>query len=197
MGLATIASIVGIASGINNLRNSRKAPQVGQEAAAISDPAIEDRPQFRNWVLQNWPGMSKFDPKAVERDPGYQFQLQEGISNIDRAASAAGMLRSGTRLEDLTKFSSGLASDYVQKQFERNMRLMGMAGQFGGFTTGSPAAAGQAVLQGDQNGWARENSALGQIGASFQQLSRMPNIFGNTGNYGTIDPTQAGSGLPY
>ena len=55
-----------------------------------------------NELLQN--------PSSITSTPGYQFAYNQGLEAVNRTAAAKGMLGSGNRLYDLTKFGQGLAS---------------------------------------------------------------------------------------
>jgi hypothetical protein len=208
--ISTIAAVAGIAGSAVSIRNGIRAGRsnpggttdAGAAAAAAADPAAAERGRYQDWLRTNFQSLIAPDMESIKKDPAYQFQMGEGINNIDRAASASGLLRSGTRLEDLTKFSSGLASSFAQQKFMNNMGVLDRMSLLGGFSTGSPAAAGQAILQGEQNNVARQNNGWTQVGQGLQVLDRnLPNLRnwfqGGGSNYGTIDPTQAGSDLPY
>jgi len=55
-----------------------------------------------NALLQN--------PSSITDTPGYKFAYNQGLEAVNRTAAAKGMLGSGNRLYDLTKFGQGLAS---------------------------------------------------------------------------------------
>lgn len=46
---------------------------------------------------------------AFRTDPGYQFQMDQGLDALDRRAASRGMLQSGNTNLDTLKFSQGLA----------------------------------------------------------------------------------------
>lgn len=50
------------------------------------------------------------DPSSVADTPAYKFAFNQGMEGVNRTAAAKGMLGSGNRLYDLTKFGQGLAS---------------------------------------------------------------------------------------
>lgn len=47
---------------------------------------------------------------ALEKIPGYQFALDQGLQGLDRTANARGMLKSGNNTIDILKFAQGLAN---------------------------------------------------------------------------------------
>ena len=50
------------------------------------------------------------NPSSIESQPGYQFAYNQGLEAVNRTAAAKGMLGSGNRLYELTKYGQGLAS---------------------------------------------------------------------------------------
>lgn len=57
---------------------------------------------------------------GIEDNPAYKFQLGQGMDAIEGSAAAGGNLRSGRTLKALTEFSQGLASNQIDKEFNRN-----------------------------------------------------------------------------
>ncbi|MFP5504939.1 MAG: hypothetical protein ACLGH6_01955, partial [Gammaproteobacteria bacterium] len=53
-------------------------------------------------------------------DPGYQFELGQGLAAVEGSAAARGMLRSGRTLKDLTAYAQGLASTRAGEAFQRD-----------------------------------------------------------------------------
>ena len=85
-------------------------------------------------------------------DPGYQFQLQEGLNAIDAGAASKGMLTSGSTIKAEQKFGQGLADQSFQNYYTR---LNGLANQ--GYTANAQggqnligAAGGQAAIANQQ-----------------------------------------------
>lgn len=123
-----------------------------------------------------------------QESPAYQFALQEGLSSIERAAAAKGMLQSGQTLEDLTKY----ASDYASQQFQNyyNSRV-GQARDLAnlGFTGGqalSTLRAGQAdqlagIGMQSAEGLANLQSVLGQglAGLGQSQAGNITDLYGS------------------
>lgn len=56
---------------------------------------------------------------GIEDDPFYQFQLQQGLENVQGSAAAGGSLQSGRTLKAITEFSQGLASQQAQQALQR------------------------------------------------------------------------------
>jgi hypothetical protein len=85
-----------------------------------------------------------YTPEEVQAklmaQPGVQFQYQQGLDAIQRAASAKGMLNSGRLLQSLADYGQGLAS---QQYGETLSRLAGLAGMGQASATGQASAFGQ------------------------------------------------------
>lgn len=69
----------------------------------------------------NAPGLAKFTGADLAKDPGYQFQMQQGTDAIMNQRSAMGGVLSGGTLKDLTSFSQGLAGTTFDDAWKRFM----------------------------------------------------------------------------
>jgi hypothetical protein len=58
-----------------------------------------------------------FNPSTVSQDPAYQFQLQQGLQAVQRAAAAGGTLNSGGTLKALTQYGQGVAASYENQDY--------------------------------------------------------------------------------
>lgn len=107
-----------------------------------------------------------FTMADMETDPGYQFDLQQGLQAVQRSAAAQGTLSSGGTLKSIANYTKGLASEEVNNAYNRYVtnqnnqfnRLSAMA------TLGSNAAAtltGAAQNQGNQVGTTLVNTTIG------------------------------------
>jgi hypothetical protein len=70
----------------------------------------------------NAPGMAE-----LEQSPGYQARMKAGTDAILRNKSAAGLLRTGGTLKDLTQFGQDFASHEYDKVYNRAMGEYGTA----------------------------------------------------------------------
>ena len=72
--------------------------------------------------LQPWntPFVAR-DPSQIANDPAYQFQLQQGLQGIERSAAAKGTLLTGGTLKAITGYGQGLASQYNDKYYGRDV----------------------------------------------------------------------------
>jgi hypothetical protein len=60
-----------------------------------------------------------FNPSDLENDPGYQFQLAEGMKAIQNSAAAKGGLGAGGTMKSLANYNQGLAGTSFQNAYSR------------------------------------------------------------------------------
>lgn len=158
--LGNIGPLYGLGRTIsgNNMPNMGEMINYGREAGVMADPFASQRGQYQQQMQQ-----LMTDPSSIEGTPGYQFRLGQGINAIDRSAAARGMLNSGNRLYDLENYAQGLASAEYDNQLNRLMTLSGA-------TTGSPAAAGQALMQGVTSGYNMQDDRYGDMMEALSHL---------------------------
>lgn len=60
-----------------------------------------------------------FDPTDLTKDPGYQFQLQQGDQGVARAAAARGQANSGNLSTALSQYNQGLAGTTYNNAYNR------------------------------------------------------------------------------
>ncbi len=119
--------------------------------------------------------LEPFDNSKFEESPAYQFNLSEGMEAINKSAAAKGRYYAPATLQDIGKFSQGLASNEFQNAFnnyratqdDQFSRLFGVAnsGQNAAAQTGTfgAQAAGQ---MGDAAMGAGNARASGIVGAT-------------------------------
>lgn len=69
------------------------------------------------------------DPNAVQQSAAYKFRVGQGQEALNRQLAAKGMLNSGNRLMELTKYGQDMASQEYENQYGR---LSGLLGQYMG-----------------------------------------------------------------
>lgn len=96
------------------------------------------------------------DQATLEKTPGYQFNLTQGLKSVQNGAAARGLGTSGASLKGAATFATGLADSTYQNQFNNANtnqtnaynRLMGLAslGESAGAQTGAYATqTGQSI----------------------------------------------------
>ena len=80
-----------------------------------------------------------------QTDPGYQFQMQQGLRAVDAGAASQGMLRSGATLKAEDTFGQGLAEQDFTNYYNRlfNLSALGETAAAGG--SASAVAAGNSA----------------------------------------------------
>jgi hypothetical protein len=107
------------------------------------------------------------DQETLEKTPGYQFNLTQGLKATQNSAAARGLGTSGAALKGAATFATGLADSTYQNQFNLENtnrtnaynRLMGVA-QLGANAAAQTGQAGTAAAQGA--GQAYQNAATAQ-----------------------------------
>lgn len=190
MTLGTVASVVGIAGGLNSLfgggSGSSSQLQAGTHAAAnAADPFGPYRDLFGGTLARNFGQLTTFDPDQIKTDPAYQFQLQQGTNAVNRGAAAQGTLGSGNRLIALQELGQGLASNFEDKAWQRQMQTLGYLGNFSGASNGNMGAAGNILDNGAANQYGAFGSGLNSLASGLGGLSKnwggLGSIFGGGG----------------
>ena len=142
--------------------------------------------------------MRDFSLADFEKDPGYQFRMDEGMRGVEGSAAARGGLLSGAAMKAIQKYGQGFASNEFGNAFNRDSanktnnynRLAGMvntgqgatnqvtnaAAQFGQNTASNNAAMGNAQAAGaigQANAWTQ---GIGGAVNSMQQNELMKMI---------------------
>jgi len=105
----------------------------------------------------------KMDQATLEKTPGYQFNLQQGLKSTQNSAAARGLGNSGAALKGAASYATGLADSTYQNQFNNAVtnqtnaynRLMGLvqsgqnaAAQTGSYGTQTAQSIGQNTIAG-------------------------------------------------
>lgn len=122
--------------------------------------------------------------EALEKTPGYQFQLQQGLRGVQGTASAKGALQSGGTLKALETYGQGLAGTTYQQAINN-----ALAGSSQGLNATSQYNSGLENLGGKQaaniTGAA---TRVGDLGIDWSKQSGNWNTDA-AANAGTIDTT--------
>lgn len=103
------------------------------------------------------------DQETLEKTPGYQFNLTQGLKSVQNSAAARGLGSSGAAFKGAASYATGLADSTYQNQFNNANtnqtnafnRLMGVAGlgesaaaQTGAYATQTGQSIGNNMIQG-------------------------------------------------
>lgn len=119
-------------------------------------------------------------------DPGYQFQMSEGLRAVEGSAAARGSALSGGTLQALQSRGQGIADQSYGNWYSRlsDMGRQGQASAAGSADISQRAGAQTAALWGDY-GAARAGGALGVGGSISDSLSGAMKAYGyGAGRYG-------------
>lgn len=108
----------------------------GDVAADYADPVHAQRGQYQDmlkYLLTNPIG-------ALSSDPTLKFLQDQGANAVNARNAATGNLLSGGGQVALQDRAQGIAASYIPQ-------LAGMYGQFGGFNTSNPGAAGRSYAE--------------------------------------------------
>jgi hypothetical protein len=125
-----------------------------------------------NLLTQRLPELTSpitMDQATLERTPGYQFNLQQGLKATQNAAAARGLGVSGAALKGAASYATGLADNTYQNQF--NNAQQNQANAFNRLyqtaALGSNAATGAGTIgQSNANSQSSLYNAMGQSQAA-------------------------------
>lgn len=81
---------------------------------------------------------------GIEQDPGYQYQLEQGMNAIQGSAAARNNLLSGRTLRGLTEFGQQLGTSYADQAYNRELgAFQNEQNQLQALMQGGLAAGGQ------------------------------------------------------
>lgn len=152
--------------------------------------------------------MRTFGMSDFERDPGYQFRLDEGMKGLNNSAAARGGLLSGAALKAASQYNQNFASNefgnasnrFVANQTNQFNRLASLAdvGQTAANQNGQNAMQlGQNVGNGMMNtAGAISNNLIGAGNARASGYMAQSNAWGNALNQGVSAWNQYNNNQP-
>jgi hypothetical protein len=138
------------AVGVTNYSGER-AQDAQQNAANSANQTMYQMYQQQRADMEPWraagstalTGLQGDFMKDWQKDPGYQFNLNEGNKAINSAAAARGLGNSGATLKALTRYGQDYASNEYSKAYDRNFnRLSTLAGYGNNASSANSANAG-------------------------------------------------------
>lgn len=170
--LPLVAAAVTTAAGVNSIAQSRKTQSSASsgEMQQVADPFASLRPFFQSMLLNQAGSLTSLNPSDIENDPSFAFEKDQGLHAIDAAASASGLLRSGTREMERAKFATGLAATYDQQRFSRQMSVLQAIMSMAGVSAGNPGAAISGMLGQEQLANSQQNNGINAITGGLGML---------------------------
>jgi len=141
---------------------------------------------YGNAVGANGPAGQALARANFQTDPGYGFQLDQGLQALNRTHAAAGNLSSGNADTDALKFSQGLADQSYGNYVSRlapylNQQQLGTAGA-AGVATGQGNALNQSYdLQGNAANQTQTTMGNNLAGAELNNYKTGANLWNAIG----------------
>ncbi len=155
------------------------APFIGAGGAATNE-LMTRLPQLTAPIVM--------DQSTLEKTPGYQFNLTQGLKSVQNSAAARGLGSSGAALKGAATFATGLADTTYGNQFNyENINRTNAYNRLKGLIdTGESAAAGQGVIgAGTANSIGSAQMAAGNAQAAGYNATgaAVNNLASNIGGY--------------
>ena len=192
-----VPAAVGVGTALISSNASKSAANT---AAAATDRAADvqwdmysqNRDDLAPYRAAGTQGLQQFQSSigpSFQQSPGYQFAFDQGVQAIDRGASARGLLGSGARLKELTRYGQGVANQEYGNYQNRLAALSGI-GQTAtntgaGLGAQTAQGVGNAIMQGGQA------QAQGQTGAANAWLGGANagvGLYGMMKGWGNVAP---------
>jgi hypothetical protein len=106
------------------------------------------------------------NPDSIQQSAAYKFRVGQGQEALQRSMGAKGMLNSGNRLMDLTKYGQDMGSQEYDNQYKRLSDLYGMDSNS---YNGNAATNNQAQSVANQG---QDNANRFQLGAEANAINR-------------------------
>ena len=142
-----------------------------------SQPVYEDTAaQYRtrlNSLMDN--------PDSIANTGAYKFAFNQGNEAVNRNLAAKGLLKSGNRLAELTKFGQGLASQQYGAEFDRMSNLVNTtrAGDISKYGTESSAATARYGVE--QQGQNQLKALMMKYALDMAQKNQAPRTYQTPG----------------
>lgn len=172
------------ASMFGSSQQSNAANKANKLLQPYSALGLEAKPGLEGLLGMNGQNMLG----TLEKTPGYQFTLGQGLESVQNGYAARGLGSSGAAMKGAANYAEGLAQNTYQGMFNNYLNLLGV---------GANAAAGQGSnLIGGANA-----QAAGLVGAS-NSLGNIPSymllnnaIGGGSSGLGALGGGAASSGM--
>lgn len=127
----------------------------------------------------------QFNLQDFQQSPAYQFNLEQGKLALDKASASRGKFYAPSTLQDIAKYSQGLASNEYQNAFSNYQTNMGnIWNRLYGLSSAGQAAANQTGTFGTQAGQNIGNNIVGAGNAQAAGIVGGTNaITGGVNNY--------------
>lgn len=169
------------------------ADQAASQSLKIYNDTLQDLAPYRdigtkaaNQLTDQLPYLTSpivMDQANLEKTPGYQFNLTQGLKAVQNSAAARGLGNSGAALKGAANFATGLADNTYQQQFanENTNRTNAYSRLKGLLDTGETAAAGGGTIGAATNNTAANATIAGgnAAAAGYNAIGNSVNNFSN------------------
>ena len=125
----------------------------------------------------------QMDQAALEKTPGYQFNLQQGLRANQNALTATGLGRSGAAVKAADRFATGLADSTYQNQFNNaNVNNTNTYNRLLALIQGGQSAAAGTGAAGITTGQGVANNLIGAGNAQAGAATATGNAIGGAAN---------------
>lgn len=181
--IVNLPIIDGISEAVTGRRAKERANDAARNATNAANAASELAYQRQQDEMEPWKqaGLKALtglqDGSFFQKDPGYQFRLDEGNKAINAAAAARGRAGGGAALKELTQYGQNFASNEYQNAYNRTNNLANYGNQasmaLGNFAGGHGSnIANNAIGYGN----ASAASEIAQGNRNAQMLSSFLNL---------------------
>jgi hypothetical protein len=155
MSASVVASVVGIAAGINALSNSGGGGS-GTSASTYDpySPYRAGNAQQLNNVLTH--------PEAAYSSPGFASQLQQGMNTVNAGMAATGQVSSGNQQIALQNLGMNQAGNYYQQMISNLAQMSG--------ASASPLYGAQSAYNAQQTAQQNQYAGVGRIVGGLGKL---------------------------
>jgi len=123
------------------------------------------------------------DQATLEKTPGYQFNLTQGMRGVTNSAAARGLGSSGAALKGAATFATGLADSTYQNQFNNaNINQTNAYNRLKGLVDTGENAAAQTGALGEKAAYNSGVAAVGEGNAQAAAANRIGSSIANTIN---------------
>lgn len=194
-GWAAVGAIGSVGVGLYSANKASSAQQgAAQDANQTQlDMYNQTRADQAPWRTQGEWGLNQlqsnlaagFNPGDLTQDPGYQFELNQGMQGLDRSAASRGRLYSGAQMKAADTFATNFAGTKYDDAYKRwitgNNQLSNLAG-LGQVATNYTDTAAQNY--GQQYGNNVTGAANAQASGYLYQGNSLTNALNGVAAYG-------------
>jgi len=173
-----IPSIGGLVSGGSGGGSSYMPLMANALSTSMQDSALKKQKQAMLGATdRQLANLESFDPSEITKDPGYQFNLEEGQRGLNQQLAAGGNYYSGRALKAATEYNQNYANNAFKDYYQRWLNKVGgqnaIYGTQGDITGNAAGARAQSMAQALSNVIGAPVGAYGQSNLDLDTLRRL------------------------